>query len=344
MGMQHVQKGYKQLAMRHPGVPSMAQVKTFTCQYQQRPAQWATAQMTCSQVQMLKAKPMIYSATHYPMCRLAECWGLPWLQCGWIMMVLIAWMGRWCRRRKVLMDKDESRRQSVARRSCRLASLCWRDAQNSQQFGQARAEAHRLKRRGDGNCFWRAIAGSQWKRAKRSLKEAVRLQQIDMTESEVQQLMRTLQRNQWASNITVQAAAAWLDIEIVVYGKHNGAQQWTPVVRVGKAQQPHRRVAVTLAAQHYDRLRGGWEYKRKDTKDGRRGAPARGPESMAAPSPAMASPTTAAQKSYERTCRKSEKTASRCNQRRSCRGLQEHPKAPTRCTSKGGDDDDGMHG
>ena len=271
---------------------------------------------------------------------------LLWTMLPWAVVALVCMLGkqakRWaCRRRRRGSDAPKSKSEEAVRSAVRgsgaqltLPAVTWHEG-SAPEAREVLSDRSRQKRRGDGNCFWRCLGGARWKALKRTVRSAHDEGLLRVTPAQRQELQQAMKAHQWVSEAVIRAVAAVHDIEVQVYCRQVGSSSWRRAATVGSGASATRIVRVALHDCHYDRLKGGWHFKRTNQEQSNtdeavgasKGAtrpPTPGKKSVAAPS-------TAASKEHRCARRKEQKTASGLKQTRSQEGRQESMPPPCDC-------------
>ena len=123
-----------------------------------------------------------------------------------------------------------------------------------QRMKYRRSDTCRLKRLGDGNCFWRALGYRRWKAVKKIIQKAVERGEVCLTVSQQSQMQAALLKNHWNINTALKVVAAYLRVRFVVYIQQLRAKRWIPAYIVNGSDDPQRQIELAFAAGHYDRL------------------------------------------------------------------------------------------
>ena len=95
-----------------------------------------------------------------------------------------------------------------------------------------RQDRARLKRAGDGNCFWRALAHKKWKKLKQSMYRQFQLEGHNLEMTAQLCLSQAFRHNHWNNATTIQFAADQLGVNIAVHQWSNRTRSWQCTHRV----------------------------------------------------------------------------------------------------------------
>ena len=116
-------------------------------------------------------------------------------------------------------------------------------------------DARRQKRRGDGNCFWRSVAGPRWKQAKRLVKDQAWRYMAQFTNEEKSQIAEALRAGAWVNEPTIKLAVCCLQLDLWICTERVASRRWSTAYHIkpldGEIKQM---VVVALAHKHYDRI------------------------------------------------------------------------------------------
>ena len=111
-------------------------------------------------------------------------------------------------------------------------------------------------RKGDGNCYWRSIAGKQWKRAKAQVRAQSLHYRSQFTEEDWELVQEALQRDAWITAPAIRLSALALSLKVGIYMVRPASQKWTlRYVAHDPRKRPAAEVCVAYNGRHYDRLR-----------------------------------------------------------------------------------------
>eukprot|EP00971_Amphidinium_carterae_P126748 2511048-Amphidinium_carterae.1 len=116
----------------------------------------------------------------------------------------------------------------------------------------------RSKRKGDGNCFWRAVFGKRWSTTKKDFKRKFEQGHMDfmLTHEEKVIVQESLKRDAWVTTETVKVVCVAMNLHLHVFREEQGAckadMEVFPVA--ADAERPLKHVAVILRRFHYDKL------------------------------------------------------------------------------------------
>ena len=113
----------------------------------------------------------------------------------------------------------------------------------------------RRKRRGDGNCLWRAVGHRQWRSLKRRVGQAASEQRWRFSEREWQEFQRAMAPRQWCTHAALRFLAMELEITLEIYEPVNASSSWQQSYVIDGSRPGERQVvALAFAGHHYDRL------------------------------------------------------------------------------------------
>eukprot|EP00971_Amphidinium_carterae_P349604 6491102-Amphidinium_carterae.1 len=174
---------------------------------------------------------------------------------GAVTFVLVLFMALWMKRvptfvlkkpvsesANMVRDDDESDLYEAGMRA-RSAGV----AETNQHFEQTQESFERRhKRRGDGNCWWRAVFGKHWKQAKQTIVSAVaQKHSIKIEEASV--------KNAWINESMMHEVAALLGVKFVILRPRCGKVWHTQTVApVAMRHDTCLVVKLFLEESHYD--------------------------------------------------------------------------------------------
>ena len=125
------------------------------------------------------------------------------------------------------------------------------------------SERARQEVRGDGNCFWRSLAGKRWKCIKASLKNRVgEYEHACPTAEHYNRLCCAMGKARWNNVETIQAIAHHLNIDILIYTPQPSSSRRHCTYQVKGAHSRSRQVRLVFAEGHYSALPGGLSGRR----------------------------------------------------------------------------------
>ena len=117
-------------------------------------------------------------------------------------------------------------------------------------------ELRRVKRRGDGNCFWRSIAAARWKEAKALVRRQSKDLLCHFSLEEQLMIEQALRPGAWVNEPTIRLAVMVLELDLWICTRRPGGRQWTTEHRVcnPEATAAQYRV-VAYDEHHYDTIK-----------------------------------------------------------------------------------------